>query len=280
MVSKYITTALSIVEDDNAYAGECDCAGNRRGSFSTLSTVDVEESDSSDIDFGTAINVGTARFSITIKTHLIPCYSTYTETELKRCWYSPEEKDKMAAKRDRLISRMQAGKPETRSRPYRGLELSTEEGCDRFTEQVDRIIAGVIDEQDDQWLKGLDDQDRIAAISRSVSAESVEAALHNAHQDAQETIKIHSALSEDTNTCAEDDVTTSATDKKAKKCQSRQAGKESSKNRKRSASRRPKRRTGRENNQQDPPGVKSLDHYDAVVKRQQQKTRTKTIKYT
>jgi hypothetical protein len=237
MVSKYITTALSIVEDHYAYAGKWDCAENEQ-SNSMLST--VEESDSSDNDFGT-INIGTARFAITIKTHLIPCYSIYTETELKQCWYSPEEKDKMAAKRKRVISRMEAGKPESRrrsrSRPYRGLEHWMEAGSDRFTEQFDRIVAAVIDEQDDQWLKGLDDQDRIAANSRSVSAESVEAALHNAHQDAQETIKIHFALSKDTNACAEDDVATSATDKKAKKYQSRQGGKESSKNCKRSASR-------------------------------------------
>mmetsp|Transcript_28167 Transcript_28167/g.43398 ORF Transcript_28167/g.43398 Transcript_28167/m.43398 type:complete len:259 (-) Transcript_28167:14-790(-) len=251
------TNAVSIIVDDDC-VHDISCEFDKQEpSNSTLSTVD--ESDSSDDDY---LNIGSVRFSSTARTHLIDSHSTYSDKEVKRCWYSPEEKDKMAAKREKVILRMEEKKPERPGRPYRGLEHWTEEGSDQVTAQIDRVVSAVMDEQDEQWAKNVDDYDRIAAISRRESGVSVEQAIQNAYRDEQEATKIRSEDGMD------DDAGTTCTDMTPKGPR---------KNRTTRSTR--KKRVGRRKaGQGDPSGAKSHSKGDLVKKQRQKSSSAKAKK--
>jgi hypothetical protein len=152
-------------------------------SFGTLTTADM--SDNSDNDFSSLGSFASVRFAVTVKTHLIPHHATYTEKERSRYWYSDHEKEKFGAKRERVITRMEAGKPKTEGRPYRGLEAITEEGDARVTAQIDRLLNAVMDEQEGQWTANITSEERIAFINRRIYAISVEEALRAAQKDEQ-----------------------------------------------------------------------------------------------
>ena len=99
-----------------------------------------------------------------------------------------KEKEKHNNKREKVVMRMEAGKPEKRSRPYRGLICWTEKGSQVLNAQIARTVDAVMDEQDAQWDANVENPEVIAALSQQVTAVSAQKALHIAYEDEQEAI--------------------------------------------------------------------------------------------
>ena len=136
------------------------------------------------------------QFGEKVKVRTIPLFSTYSEEEWENCWYTPQEKMMYAKKRDKIVARMESGKPERSSRPYRGLEYWTNEGSWTVKAVINMMITTVMDEQDLQWTRGVDDYERIANFSQIVSEDSVAKALWDAKQDEIDARKIYQADAE------------------------------------------------------------------------------------
>jgi hypothetical protein len=101
---------------------------------------------------------------------------------------------------------VKAGKPEKRhGRPYRGIEVWTQKGGQRFRSQAMRTIDVVMDKQDAQWAADFDNEFRIAAMSANVTAETAQRALLIAQQDEREAITIRGTFFDDVNIVTEDE---------------------------------------------------------------------------
>eukprot|EP00339_Tiarina_fusa_P027592 CAMPEP_0117014682 /NCGR_PEP_ID=MMETSP0472-20121206/11863_1 /TAXON_ID=693140 ORGANISM="Tiarina fusus, Strain LIS" /NCGR_SAMPLE_ID=MMETSP0472 /ASSEMBLY_ACC=CAM_ASM_000603 /LENGTH=314 /DNA_ID=CAMNT_0004718297 /DNA_START=60 /DNA_END=1004 /DNA_ORIENTATION=- len=210
-------------------------------------------------------------FKMTVKKRFIESHELYTEEERKACWYTSEEKETYTNKREKIVIRMEAGKPEKRSRPYRGLDCWTEQGSKVLNAQIARTIDAVMDEQDAQWDAGLDDHKRIAAMSQAVTCVSAEKALHIAYEDERAAIKVRGTAFDDANTLAGDDDSTvgmaSIVAKKRRERRTRKSKKTTE------AAQRVKRRSRKEPRpQQDPPGEM------ATPKVTKDKVKTKKVK--
>jgi len=123
------------------------------------------------------------RFSACITQHTVMNTDNYSESERKLCWYDKEDKAEMNKKHDKIVRRYEKGKPCKRGMTYRGLDVWTDKGQDKFEETIERLLDAVIDEQDDQWLRDYIDTDRLARASRSISKRDVRHALEVARVD-------------------------------------------------------------------------------------------------
>lgn len=122
-------------------------------------------------------------FAVSIKVHEIMTLDDYTEKELRKCWYSIDDKDKMNATKDKTVARIEKGKSPKGSMTYRGLECWTVKGGQELDEQIARAIDAVMDEQDRQWKIEQDDWDRIAVLCHAATADSAVRARKLALQD-------------------------------------------------------------------------------------------------
>ena len=156
----------------------------------TENTYDVI-TDSDDCDIVHWSSRRSVHFAVTVKKHPIENLDYYTQEEMKNCWYTQEEKQKMQSTLSRDIARLNAAVPEARNRSYRGLELLCQEGSERCDVQVFKLVNHVIDEQIRQWDAGFVDQSLIAAVSKSLTAANVGRARFLADQDRKEANKIH-----------------------------------------------------------------------------------------
>lgn len=150
---------------------------------------DVSESYSSSSSSSSSRSCGPQRaihFSPDIEYHEIICLEDYTEKELRKCWYSPEEKDKMNRNKDKVVARLEAGKPAKRDMTYQGLHCWTTAGGQALDESIALVVNSVMDEQDRQWAANQDDFERIAEISASVTSHSARAALSTGLSDEME----------------------------------------------------------------------------------------------
>ena len=75
------------------------------------------------------------------------------------------------ARHEKIVNRMESKKPCKDNQTYRGLEAWTEEGTAMLDEVINRCVDAVLTEQEHQWVKQKDDFDRIATVSRSLTAE-------------------------------------------------------------------------------------------------------------
>ena len=138
------------------------------------------------------------RFAVAIHKRDTLSLDDYTEQEFNSCWYSPEEKRKKTRQREKIVSRMEAGKlPKNKSMTYRGLEAWTQDGSDKLEKHIGRCIDAVMDEQDLQWSTNKDNYERIAAVSRLVSYQSTELALERAAVDEFEAMEAHQMVDGD-----------------------------------------------------------------------------------
>ena len=110
----------------------------------------------------------------------------YTVGEIEECWYSQEEKDLMRGRRQKMIARLEAGKPCRLGQTYRGLEPLTAKGVKVTDDAIDKCIKAVMDEQDHQFATNVDNFHRIARLSRIETQDSIDRALKIAKQDAQD----------------------------------------------------------------------------------------------
>lgn len=125
-------------------------------------------------------------FAITNKLFEIMSLEDYSEKEIRRCWYSPEEKEKMNHSKDKLVARMEAGKPLKGDMTYRGLECWTTAGGEELDANIARVVDAVMDEQDRQWAENNDDFELIAKVSSVATSGSAELAREIAVQDEKE----------------------------------------------------------------------------------------------
>jgi hypothetical protein len=124
------------------------------------------------------------QFAVTVRRRETISVEDYTEKELKSCWYTPEDKERMTSKHEKMVARVEAGKLAKKSMTYRGLECWTTVGGDLLDSSIARYVDAVMDEQDHQWdIEGKESWDRIASISHAVTGESAQRALELAKHD-------------------------------------------------------------------------------------------------
>jgi hypothetical protein len=127
------------------------------------------------------------QFAVTIKHHEVMSRYEYTSAELKNCWFTLEEKQKMNASKDKVVVRMEKGKPAKGNHPYRGLECLTQTGSDALDLNISKVVDAVMDEQEAQWKAGQvhpnNDLDRLAAISQAMTGHSQLEAYELAAED-------------------------------------------------------------------------------------------------
>jgi hypothetical protein len=125
----------------------------------------------------------TITFAVAIKRQEIPSHEDYSEKELKKCWYTDADKEKMQVTKDKTVARIEKGKPAKGSVPYRGLECWTTVGGELLDQHISVVVAAVMDEQDAQWDADSDDRARIAAVSLAATGHSQEKAYRVAAED-------------------------------------------------------------------------------------------------
>jgi hypothetical protein len=125
----------------------------------------------------------TITFAVAIKRQEIPSHEDYSEKELKKCWYTDADKEKMQLTKDKTVARIEKGKPAKGSVPYRGLECWTTVGGELLDQHISIVVAAVMDEQDAQWDADSDDRARIAAVSQAATGHSQEKAYRVAAED-------------------------------------------------------------------------------------------------
>jgi trimeric autotransporter adhesin len=120
----------------------------------------------------------------------IESHKDYSTRERNRCWWSPSEKEKCMSKHERVVSRMEHQKPCRKNETYRGLESWTSQGAAKLDQVINICVDAVMDEQDYQWKVQKDDFDRIAAISRRVTADSANRAKLVGMRDEREALLV------------------------------------------------------------------------------------------
>jgi hypothetical protein len=205
-------------------------------------SITEEESDDELFD----LELGRVRFAEAVKRYDVLSLDDYTKREVTKSWYSEEEKDKITAKINKLVTRMDLGKTCKRKTTYRGLECWTEQGSIKLDQCISRTVDAVMDEQDAQWAAGLDNWNQMAKYSRAVSEESKNRALELAEEDAQEARKAYEAGEEETGSDEESTVAMSLKAKEKGKLRRRHSGlKKSSSGEKKKDSKRRKSRKSR-----------------------------------
>jgi hypothetical protein len=106
-----------------------------------------------------------------------------TSEEKSKSWWSSSEKSKMMARHEKIVNRMESGKPCKENHTYRGLEAWTEEGTALLDEVINRCVDAVLTEQEHQWLKQKDNFEKLATVSRSLTAECAKRARESGKKD-------------------------------------------------------------------------------------------------
>jgi hypothetical protein len=134
------------------------------------------------------------RFSMTIRQHDIMCLEEYTEDEVRNCWYSLEDKEKMYEKQAKMVALFESGKKAKKGMSYRGLECWTTKGGRDLDLNISKCIDAVMAEQDAQWNASIDDWERLAAASQEVTAGSAKRALAIGREYERAAIKARASL--------------------------------------------------------------------------------------
>jgi hypothetical protein len=192
------------------------------------------------------------QFAVDIKHHEVMSRSEYTNEELKKCWYTSEEKQKMNASTFKVAARFEKGKPAKGNNPYRGLECCTKTGFDAFDSNTTKDVQAVMDEQEAQREAEQaqpNDWDRIAAISQAMTGHSQTKAYQLAAEDERDARLVWDLPEESQHSLLDDEgvaaTKLSASVKKDKKTRRRK--KET------------KRKTAKTKTRRDPPGKLASD---------------------
>ena len=121
--------------------------------------------------------------------HLIESRHELSPKEIRRCYYSQEEKQIMQNRCLRDAERWESG--DSRPSCIRGLEGLTAQGREAMEAAIYACIDSVIDEQEIQWADDCDDYDRLALISQEVSQQSIAEAIERAIKDEKVARKIY-----------------------------------------------------------------------------------------
>eukprot|EP00526_Cylindrotheca_closterium_P014842 CAMPEP_0113636180 /NCGR_PEP_ID=MMETSP0017_2-20120614/18881_1 /TAXON_ID=2856 /ORGANISM="Cylindrotheca closterium" /LENGTH=286 /DNA_ID=CAMNT_0000547035 /DNA_START=88 /DNA_END=948 /DNA_ORIENTATION=- /assembly_acc=CAM_ASM_000147 len=121
----------------------------------------------------------------------IPNREDMSEDEYYLSFYSPAEIAWMNEEQNETADRIEAGKKEKKSAPYRGLEAWTQRGQHEMNQRIFSCVDSVLDEQDKQWTKGHGSTRRLAKASKSLTKTSKNLALGLAKQDEKDARKIY-----------------------------------------------------------------------------------------
>jgi hypothetical protein len=118
------------------------------------------------------------------RVHPIPHLDEMPESEIKATWYTAEEYGEIKAAYQLTIFMMEAGE-ELKSDEHtsRGLEYRTQEGAWARYENKRDAYNAVLDEQDRQWQRDVDDHEEISRIYLQHSSKCAEAAASRAAVD-------------------------------------------------------------------------------------------------
>lgn len=120
--------------------------------------------------------------------HRIISHRDFTAAERKNYWYTDRDMNRMTQEREKVLKRLEKGKPCNEDITYRGLEGWTNEGAERLNEIISSVLAAVMDEQDRQWQTHSDDEGLIAKRSRAATSESGAHAFRLAKEDRSQAI--------------------------------------------------------------------------------------------
>jgi len=136
-------------------------------------------------------------FSDTNQVHSIFGVSEYTYAEHRATWFSPYEITQMRFYRDKLLCRLEKGKPcksiHGKEMTYRGLESCTQAGANLMRQSNLKVIRAVVSEQNRQRKLGFCDQEEIASKVVTLTAESRHRAYFVGKEDEKEAMEIHFA---------------------------------------------------------------------------------------
>jgi hypothetical protein len=135
------------------------------------------------------------RFSENNEIFLIAHIDEFSEEEVTTIWYDANEYAEMKADYKTTVFMMECGKslPED-EHTSRGLEYRTQEGAWARYENKRDAYNAVLDEQDIQWKKDIDDCEALARVYLEHSTKCKEAALVNGRQDAAEAQKLYESF--------------------------------------------------------------------------------------
>ncbi|CAJ1932499.1 unnamed protein product [Cylindrotheca closterium] len=118
----------------------------------------------------------------------------YTEEEILNSWYTQPEFKKITRRSYNHALRWESGETSMPDSFHRGLEVFTMEGEEIITASIEQCIDAVMDEQEAQWDKDIDDFDRLAAVSKEVSRFSTAYALELARADEDEAQRMYTRM--------------------------------------------------------------------------------------
>jgi len=170
-------------------------------------TITTEEDTNESFNFTTR----RVRFSSSVRQRTILNIDDYSERERKQTWQDKEDKAEMTKNHDKIFRRYEMGKVCMRNMSYRGLDCWTEKGANKIGATIDRLISTVMDEQDDQWKRGIVNPDRLAETSMFVSRLSVLQALRMAEEDEYEAQEANKDTFAEENASDEDSIGTRST---------------------------------------------------------------------
>lgn len=125
------------------------------------------------------------------------CLDDLTYCEHYSVWYSPQEHLALKFKRDKILSRMESGKPckvdHRKDMTYRGLESMTQEGSYKVHRKTSQVIGAVMKEQERQRRRGYLDPQELASTSMALTTASKQKAWDMGRKDEEESQKLYDA---------------------------------------------------------------------------------------
>lgn len=134
------------------------------------------------------------RFSQKIQEYHILSLDSYSERELRHCWYTEEEREKYMDRHERSAKRLEKGERSKRGESFRGLEGWTQDGGEEANEMIADCIDAVLYEQERQWKKHRENRHNLALISESKSKKCVKMAIRIGKRDMKEAIKAYESM--------------------------------------------------------------------------------------
>lgn len=127
----------------------------------------------------------------------IPGVNDFTYAEHRASWFSPYEITQMKFYRDKLLARLEKGKPckcvHGKETTYRGLECMTQSAA-RISHQTNvKVLRAVAHEQERQRKLGTSDPEAIASKITALNAASSERALIIGKRDEEDALELHAA---------------------------------------------------------------------------------------
>lgn len=130
------------------------------------------------------------KFSPLATKYLIMTLDEYTPEEIEETWWTPSQREVLNKTHNKTINRLEAGRKEKKSAPYRGLEKIAIEGYQTSKQAKNAYVDTVMDEMERQWRdsNGSEPLDwgKISSLTQEITAKSAQEAIMIALSDENE----------------------------------------------------------------------------------------------